>query len=274
MELDILCDLARTGRLYPSLILHGGDFERRRDAALRLARILLAAERRVTWPDDGSVFHPDFHVLQRDLRTATSAAATKSFLANAYSAPFEAPGQVFVIAEADTLGGEAADALLKLLEEPPESSPRNFLLLAASRLDLSPTLRSRSLSFFLGAAEALDEARVDAVATRFGAALADFAASGAAVHLLRAADALGEAGGWEDARARGPWALVATAVVRHLHGGAAAAHRRPLLAFAEALLDAPRLRVRGITHGRILEGLLSRHLAEAASHGRPLRGNL
>ena len=89
----------------------------------------------------------------RDVRTMP----TKSFLAVAYSSPFEARGQVFVVAEAETLTGGAADALLKLLEEPPARSPRHFLLLAASRLDLLATLRSRSLTIYLGPTEALDD---------------------------------------------------------------------------------------------------------------------
>ena len=38
--------------------------------------------------------------------------------------------------------------------------------------------------------------------------------------------------------------------------------RRALLTLAEDLLDAPRLRLRGIQHGRILEGLITRRLAD------------
>ena len=169
MNLDAVLDAARRERLYPSVILYGLGLEGRRQAAVEIAGMLLCASpaearpcsvppeggrqgqeercrhcRRIGWPPDS--FHPDFQVLERDLRTSTSAGATKKFLATAYQAPFEARGQVFVIAEAESLTGGAADALLKLLEEPPGTSPRHFLLLAASRLDLLPTLRSRSCS--------------------------------------------------------------------------------------------------------------------------------
>jgi hypothetical protein len=57
------------------------------------------------------------------------------------------------------------------------------------------------------------------------------------------------------------WALAAAAVLRSLEleedpaGG-----RRARLALAEALLEAPPLRLRGIAAERILEGLVARHL--------------
>ena len=79
--------------------------------------------------DEPRPFHPDFAVLERDLKTSTSADSAREFLRDAHSSPFEARGQVFVFAEAETLSGEAANALLKMLEEPGLGSPRHFLLL-------------------------------------------------------------------------------------------------------------------------------------------------
>ena len=83
----------------------------------------------------------------------------KSLLHEAQLSPFEARGQVFVVANAESLIGGAADTLLKAMEEPYETAPRNFLLLAPSQFDLLPTLRSRSLSLYLGAGEGLIEVR-------------------------------------------------------------------------------------------------------------------
>ncbi len=217
---------------------------------------------RIAWPPER--FHPDFQVLERDLRTSTSAGATKSFLTTAYSAPFEARGQVFVIAEAESLTGGAADALLKLLEEPPGKSPRHFLLLAASRLDLLPTLRSRSLAIYLGPTEALDPEDVETIALAFGRSIDVYAANPSPIHLLTAGEALAKAKGWEDPRARRPWATAAAAILRYAESSEIEASlRRALLALAQEVLDAPQWRLRGITHLRILEGLLARHLAEA-----------
>lgn len=279
MNLEAALDVARQGRLYPSVILHGRGPEARQSAALTLARALLCTAapearpcgvcrhcRRIVWPagssGDADAFHPDFQVLERDLKTSTSVDATREMLRTAQVSPFEARGQVFVVAAAETLSGEAANALLKNLEEPHTSAPRNFFLLAPSRLDLLPTLRSRSLAVFLGAAETAEEADVEPVARAFAAALSGWFSTGSAIHLLAAAEALARAGGWEDPRASRPWAVAAAAVLRSLQGvEEGAPSRRALLALAEDLLGAPLLRLRGVGAERILEGLVARHLA-------------
>jgi len=271
---------ARRGQLYPSVILYGADAAARQEAALELARLLLceaAAEkrpcggcrhcRRIQWPGQGEAFHPDFQVLERDLKTATSVEGARELLRSAQVSPFEARGQVFVIAAAETLSGEAANALLKTLEEPHVTSPRNFFLLAPSRLDLLPTLRSRSLSLFLGPAERLDPADAARLARPFAAALTAYAESGAGVYLLAAAEALaGKGKDFEDPRAGRPWALAATAVLAALAGTGdvpklPVGMRQPCLALAEALLEGPTMRLRGVAAERILEGLVARNLA-------------
>lgn len=277
MSLEAALAAARRGRLYPSVILHGRDAAARQQAALDLARTLLCEApapeerpcgvcrhcRRIVWPGAGAEapFHPDFLVLERDLKTSTSVDATRELLRTAQVSPFEARGQVFVIASAETLSGEAANALLKSLEEPHVTAPRSFLLLAPASRDLLPTLRSRSLAVFLGPAETLEPAAVEPLARAFAAAAARWTASAAAIYLLTAAEALAAAGGWEDPRAGRPWALAAAAVLRSLEIEPAAADRRARLALAEALLGGPAMRLRGVTAERILEGLVARHLA-------------
>ena len=282
MNLPAALTSARQGRLYPAVILDGGDVEARKRAALELARTLLCEAapesrpcgvcrhcRRIVWPGPPSgsatAFHPDFQVLERDLKASTSVDATRELLRTAQVSPFEARGQVFVVASAESLTGEAANALLKNLEEPHVTAPRNFLLLAPSRLDLLPTLRSRSLAVFLGAAEPVDPAAVEPLARSFAAAASAYAANGAPIYLLGAAAALAGAGGWEDPRAGRPWALAAAAVLRSLELEPAApvppGLRRARLALAESLLESPALRLRGIAADRILEGLVARHLA-------------
>lgn len=277
---DVLSS-ARRGRLYPSTILYGADVEQRRAAALAVARTLLCEKdepgergcdpgaedacthcRRLLWPEPGAErFHPDLHVLERDLRTRTSIEATKTFARDAMSAPFEARGQVFVVAEADTLAGSAADALLKLLEEPPERSPRHFLLLAASRLDLSTTLRSRSLTVFLGAASTLDPALVESTVEALAPSLDGYFEAPSALHLLTAAGALESIGGFDDPRARTPWETAAAVVVHYLRDRRLRPDQRAaLLRLAQDLVEAPRYRLRAIAPQRILEGLVSRRL--------------
>ncbi len=275
MSLDPTLALARAGELYPSCILHGSDDAGRRAAALALARALLCGRRaerrpcgdcnhcrRIVWPgDSGGLFHPDFHVLERDLRTSTSVEATRSFLRAAQITPFEARGQVFVVAAAESLTPEAANAFLKSLEEPHTASPRNFLLLAPSQFDLLPTLRSRSLAVYLGSGEEVGERQIAGLAEALAEALGSFARSRNRMDLFAIAGALQEAGGWQDPRSRRPWEVAAAAVVR-LSGTAELTPdlRRRLLALAEGLLGGPDMRLRGIQPQRILEGLVHAHL--------------
>jgi len=291
MSIEAATELARNGRLYPAVILHGGTTEERSQGALALARTLLCAEEpaqrpcgrcrhctRIVWPGGepsvagaeaagslrkpaaGDAFHPDFRVLRREEgRIAIAVEATRSLRAMAQTAPFEARGQVFVIAGADLLTVEAANVLLKILEEPPVRAPRHFLLLAPSRLDLLPTLRSRSLALYLGPTEPLDRARVEAVGAEVGRHLAAYSGTRGGLHLLRLAAALGGSGDFRDVRAARPFG-VAAAAVRAQSDAAAPPLRSRLLALADALLQAPEHRLRGIPAERILEGLVARHL--------------
>ena len=271
MSVQAVLELARRGRLYPAVILHGGDEGGRRQAVLELAQTLLCERapderpcgscrhcQRIQWPgEEGDRFHPDFSVLERDLRTVTSVDATKAFLRGAQVAPYEAGGQVFVIANAETLSGEAANALLKTLEEPHLTSPRHFFLLTPSQLDLLPTLRSRSLSVFLGSAPRPQGEDLEALGDEFLAAVQEYRRSGNSAELLAAAALLKDSGSWNDPRATEPWERAAAAVVCAWRR---TGDDRRLLDLAAELLAAPRMRVRGITAERILEGCLSRSL--------------
>ncbi len=311
MNADHALELARRGELYPGVILHGATDAARRRVALELARTLLCTEpaesrpcgacahcRRIPLPAEGAAgsegarsdtepFHPDVQILERDLKTSTSVEATKTFLRTAQVSPFEARGQVFVVANAETLTGEAANALLKTLEEPHTSAPRHFLLLAPSRLDLLPTLRSRALSVYLGPAASLPEDEVEALAGRLAQCLAGWASSASPAWILAASQAIEAAGDWSDPRAGRPWAIAARALVQARErlpddrgapfdstdstdsGGSAAALSRAVLAAAEELLRAPALRLRGIPPGRIVDGVLARHLAPVRSPASP-----
>lgn len=284
MTLAAALDAARRGNLYPSVILYGADEPARRAAAIDLGRALLcdAAQalrpcgqcrhcRRIVWAEeDGAtaLFHPDFRVVERDLKTSTSVEATRALVQLAQLAPFEARGQVFVVAGAETLTPEAANALLKILEEPPVRAPRHFLLCAASQLDLLPTIRSRSLAIYLGAGVRLDAGEAAELAGRLGAAADDFFRSGHAIHLLRVAAVLAGAGDFADPRAARPWSLAAAAVrdaaISERFAGDDRSLRRArlsLLDLAADLLNAAADRLRGIPADRLLEGLAARRLA-------------
>ncbi len=59
----------------------------------------------------------------------------------AYSLPFELRNRVFIIDQAQTIHWQAIDLLLKVLEEPPETT--RFILICPNSSELRPTLRSR-----------------------------------------------------------------------------------------------------------------------------------
>jgi hypothetical protein len=293
VNLDAARQLARRASLYPSLILHGGDAEARRAAALDLARILLCEKppeerpcgtcrhcRRLAWPgDEGGAFHPDFLVLERDLKTSTSVDAARTLLRASRVSPFEARGQVFVVAAADTLSGEAGDALLKALEEPAAGAPRNYLLLAPSQYDLLPTLRSRSLAVYLGAAAPLSDDDLAAPAQELAQCLAAYDDGASPLFLLLAAEVLLDAGGsaeggWDDPRAGRPWTVAAAVAGRAAVRAAGSTApplsrrlRRALLELASSLLESPPLRLRGVPAQRIVEGLVCHHLALGSAAG-------
>ena len=126
-------------------LLHGPAGTGKRDAARAFAAELLSrgardpanARARV---EHGS--HPDLtwvapsgahEMLRRDVDEAVVGAAART--------PFEAPFRVFVLERADTMNDEAANSLLKTLEEPP---PYVVLLLLTDRpSQVLPTIASR-----------------------------------------------------------------------------------------------------------------------------------
>ena len=284
MKIDPLLELARDERLYPGLILHGGSHEDRVEAAVFLAQSLLCENdgpfrpcgecrhcQRIVGPagknsaakKQSQAFHPDFVLLEQDLRTSTSAEAMRVMLRNVQVSPFEARGQVFVVVNAETLSDSAANALLKNLEEPPTSAPRHFLLLCPSAVDLLPTLRSRCLSFFLGGeSEPGARERVEELAREIAPLLDGYRATASAAYLHNIASALLSAGGFEEIRSTTGWDRASRTLLEICrnpeipYDGPAG----PVLELAEELLMAVDMRARSIPAPRVMEGLVSKHL--------------
>src|SRR5947209_14528620 len=137
--------LAPGGRASHAYLFHGPGGAGKRSAARAMAALLLqrgsadphSARERVY-----SGAHPDLtwvtpsgahEILVGDIEGPVVAAATKT--------PFEALSRVFVIERADELGDEAANRMLKTLEEP---APFVHLILLTDRLgEVMPTIRSR-----------------------------------------------------------------------------------------------------------------------------------
>jgi DNA polymerase III subunit delta' len=126
-------------------LLHGPAGTGKRDAARAFAAELLSRGARD--PDNARTrvqhgSHPDLtwvapsgahEMLRRDVDEAVVGAAART--------PFEAPFRVFVLERADTMNDEAANSLLKTLEEPP--SYVVLLLLTDRPSQVLPTIASR-----------------------------------------------------------------------------------------------------------------------------------
>ena len=206
--------------------------------------------------------HPDFLVVcrqpgDRDIKKDQVRGAVHSV----QMAPYEARGQVVLVAEAQTLHHEAPDVLLKTLEEPVGRTPRHFLLLAPSAQELLPTLRSRSLTVYLGAADAgaPDEEKLSDLVGHWLDRPED---EGFALWVGGLADRFLAIGGKEmdDVRARRGWTRLARAATEAAGALDDRGERAAALALAADLLDAYRLRERYIQPRRIIEGLAARRL--------------
>ena len=92
--------------------------------------------------------HPDLTVLEPEGATSLGVDQAREVVARASLAPVEAPRTVFFFPDAGSMTEQAANALLKTLEEP--TSQTVFLLVAESEDDFPPTVASRCRSVHMG----------------------------------------------------------------------------------------------------------------------------
>ena len=116
-------------------LLNGPPGVGKKTAALAFAAALLGDERRVE-----ARTHPDLYVLA-PLGEMIRIDDVRALRHDLHMRPFEADRRVYLVLDADRMNEDAADALLKDLEEPP---PYAVLVLVASELGpLPPTILSR-----------------------------------------------------------------------------------------------------------------------------------
>jgi DNA polymerase III subunit delta' len=90
--------------------------------------------------------HPDLHTIRSE--TSIGIDELRNVRKEVYESPYEAPLRVILIDGAEQMTVEAANALLKTLEEPP---PLNlFFLITSSEKDVPLTIRSRCMHIGFG----------------------------------------------------------------------------------------------------------------------------
>lgn len=259
--LDGLRRLAAEDALAASLLITGPDGVGKTTFAQLLARDLTCLE-----PSGGSACgecrscvlaaagsHPDIHRITPP-KEETTIGQVRELRYTAGLVPSLSPRRVIILERAETLNEQAANAILKILEDTP---PRlSLMLLAPSPRGVLPTIRSRSLQIPLRSSPPAAVAgllRESGVADSESEALAAYSggAPGRAVALSRKPEllaVLGEIGQWMDrlAAAQPGAALklaedlksLADAARKHLPGEDGASDRQAIAWVLDAVMGA------------------------------------
>jgi DNA polymerase-3 subunit delta' len=230
--LDLLSGAAVRGSLPPSLIFAGPEGVGKRLAALALAKVFnCAAVDSQTNDSCGRCaactriargVHADVLTIEPGETGAIKVEQIRDVLQRCAYRPFEGRRRVVIIDDADAALGEAQNAMLKTLEEPPAAS--TFVLVTSRPDVLLPTVRSRCQRLRFGRLAPADVA--DVLIRAHGYADAD---AHAAASLSDGSIGLALEGGSDD------YVEARDAASRLLKGVAGAADPRARLASAQAL---------------------------------------
>lgn len=92
--------------------------------------------------------HPDLRIIEPEGATSVGVEQAREVVSRASMAPVESSRTVFLFPDAGAMTDQAANALLKTLEEPAASAV--FLLVAESEDDFPPTVASRCRTIHMG----------------------------------------------------------------------------------------------------------------------------
>jgi DNA polymerase-3 subunit delta' len=182
---ELLTGAAARGSLPPSLIFAGPDGVGKRMTAVALAQFVNcpqpmagdACGRCASCTRVARMIHSDVLLIEPGDTGAIKVDQVRDAIERTGYRPFEGRRRVVIIDDADAMLGEAQNALLKTLEEPPSSS---MFVLVTSRPDmLLPTVRSRCQQLRFGRVGAEEIAEVLAGAHGYSPVEARAAASAA-----------------------------------------------------------------------------------------------
>jgi len=158
LTLTLLERAAFNKKLAHLLLFHGGSAQDRLDTGLRFAQVLNCQGLLPSGPCQQcsaclkirSGNHPDVLRLE-PIKTSIGIEQILAWQERVYRKHYEANYKVFLIEKADSLTIPAANALLKVAEEPPE---RTLIILSAENAEgILPTLKSRAQSLFFAASD-------------------------------------------------------------------------------------------------------------------------
>lgn len=129
----------REGRLHHAYLLAGAEAPAKMDTAQKLAAHFAGGEAQLDRIRRGN--HPDF-LLLKPTEGLISVDEVRTLPKALSYPPLEASRRVVVLEDAQGMNGQAANALLKILEEPPGHTM--FFLLCREPSELLPTIVSRS----------------------------------------------------------------------------------------------------------------------------------
>jgi hypothetical protein len=141
--LDPLVELYTKGKLPHALLFYGPSGIGKYESALYLAQKLLAH------PFKTALDHPDCLIINPDSsQNIYSIDQIRQMQEMVITRPYEAKARIFILDTAERMTFQAANAFLKLLEEPPEDN--YFILISDKGFKLLPTISSRvqKIAFF------------------------------------------------------------------------------------------------------------------------------
>lgn len=140
-----LCGAAEQGRVSHAYLFAGPPGSGKLDAAYALAQAIVCPQGGCGACDDcvrvARRVHPDVHLLQPASAQGYLIAQVRDLIEDLSLAPIRAQRKVYILDEAETLTSSTANALLKSLEEPPDTV--TFILLGTTRDAILPTVLSR-----------------------------------------------------------------------------------------------------------------------------------
>lgn len=147
-EKDIFRSIVQSGKMHHAYIFSGRDGSGKKLFALELARSLVCDSEKIfedcscrhcTAASGGS--HPDIHLYED---TPVKIETARNISSDAFLSPLSARNKVYIIDGAHTFTKEAANAILKTLEEPPRDT--YFFLITDRYEQVLPTIRSRCIN--------------------------------------------------------------------------------------------------------------------------------